>query len=185
VVLGLPQPALLARLLASHPARGLGTVFLPVAQAGVAAKQLLATQASTSSGFDHGAFGSNWGPNHATHKMPPADVAQAYAMMPIAVLTLIDAGTASSSPFQRTPKYVHDHAGIVFTFRWNMRSRCAGNRDHERPEYASWNISAMASVKIPVSPQVGPVGLKLTSDWQMQRKMPQGHHLAISRRCTE
>lgn len=33
-------------------------------------------------------------------------------------------------------KIVHDHAGIVFTFRWNMRSRCAENRDHERPEYA-------------------------------------------------
>jgi hypothetical protein len=27
--------------------------------------------------------------------------------------------------------------GIAFTFRWNPRSRCAGNRDHERPEYAT------------------------------------------------
>jgi len=69
-------------------------------------------------------------------RAPSADVARAYAVIPIAVFTSIDAGTASSSPFQRTPKYVHDHAGIVFTFRWNLRSRCAGNRDHERPEYA-------------------------------------------------
>lgn len=57
-------------------------------------------------------------------------------MIPIGVFTLIDAGTASSSPFQRTTKIVHDHAGIVFTIRWNMRSRCDGKRDHERPEYA-------------------------------------------------
>jgi hypothetical protein len=67
---------------------------------------------------------------------PLPDAAKVYAVIPIAVFMIIDAGTASSSPFQRTPKYVHDHAGIVFTFRWNMRSRCAGNRDHERPEYA-------------------------------------------------
>jgi hypothetical protein len=55
---------------------------------------------------------------------------------PIAVLTLIDAGTASSSPFHRTSKSAHDHAGIVFTFSWNPRSRCAGNREHHAPEYA-------------------------------------------------
>jgi hypothetical protein len=48
----------------------------------------------------------------------------------------IDAGTASSSPFQRTTKIVHDRAGIVFTFPWRLRSRCAGNRVHKRPEYA-------------------------------------------------
>jgi len=57
-------------------------------------------------------------------------------VIPIAVFTIIDAGTASSSPFQRTPKIVHDHDGIVFTFAWNTRSRCAGNRVHDRPEYA-------------------------------------------------
>jgi hypothetical protein len=57
-------------------------------------------------------------------------------VIPIAGFTRIDAGTASSSPFQPTTKFVHDHAGIVFTFRWNPRSRCAGNRDHEQTEYA-------------------------------------------------
>ena len=67
---------------------------------------------------------------------PPADVARVYAAIPIAVITIIDAGTASSSPFQQTTKSVHDHAGIVFTFRWNPRSRCAGNREHHAPEYA-------------------------------------------------
>jgi hypothetical protein len=55
---------------------------------------------------------------------------------PITVSTIIDAGTASLSPFQRSPKNVHDHAGIVFAFNWNPRSRCAGNRDHDRTEYA-------------------------------------------------
>jgi hypothetical protein len=49
---------------------------------------------------------------------------------------IIDAGTASSSPFQRTPKFDHHHAGIVFTFAWNPRSRCSGNREHHAPEYA-------------------------------------------------
>jgi len=57
-------------------------------------------------------------------------------VIPIAVFTRIDTGTASSSPFQRTPKNVHDHDGIVFTFKWNPRSRCAGNREHDRAEYA-------------------------------------------------
>jgi hypothetical protein len=33
-------------------------------------------------------------------------------VIPIAVFTLIDAGTASSSTFQRMTKIVHDHAGI-------------------------------------------------------------------------
>ena len=61
----------------------------------------------------------------------------AYAVIPIAVFLIIDAGTASSSPFQRIPKNVHDHPGIVFTFYWNPRSRCAGNRDHDRPQYAA------------------------------------------------
>jgi hypothetical protein len=65
------------------------------------------------------------------------DVATVKVVIPIAVFTLIDGGTAWSSPFQRTPKIVHDHAGIVFTFRWNLRSLCAGNRDHDRPEYAA------------------------------------------------
>ena len=58
------------------------------------------------------------------------------AVIPIAGFMIIDAGTASSSPFQHTPKIVHHHAGIVFTFIWNPRSRCAGNREHDRPEYA-------------------------------------------------
>jgi hypothetical protein len=56
---------------------------------------------------------------------PSADAGKVYAVIPIAVITIIDAGTASSSPFHRTAKSVHVHAGIVFTFRWNPRSRCA------------------------------------------------------------
>jgi hypothetical protein len=39
-------------------------------------------------------------------------------VIPIAVFAHIDAGTASSSPFQRTAKNVHDDAGIVFMFVW-------------------------------------------------------------------
>jgi hypothetical protein len=34
------------------------------------------------------------------------------------------------------PKIDHDHDGIVFTYPWNPRSRCAGNREHHAPEYA-------------------------------------------------
>jgi len=70
---------------------------------------------------------------------PAADLARAYAVIPIAGFTIIDAGTASSPPFQRTPKSVHHHAGIMFTFPWNSRSRYAGNRDHDGPEYAALN----------------------------------------------
>ena len=33
---------------------------------------------------------------------------------------------------------LHDDTGIVFTFVWNPRSRCAGNREHHAPEYARW-----------------------------------------------
>jgi hypothetical protein len=55
-------------------------------------------------------------------------------VIPIAVFTRIDAGTASSSAFQRTLKIVHDHAGIVvhvrlesaFTMRWKPRSPSTG-----------------------------------------------------------
>jgi hypothetical protein len=120
VVFRFSQPASLARSLARRPALGLGAVFLPVPQAGVAVKQLLATQASTSSGLDHGAPGPLGDPNHAQN--PPLPVAPgAQRVIPIAVFTLIDASTASSSPFQRTPKLVHDHDGIVFTFAWNTR----------------------------------------------------------------
>jgi hypothetical protein len=131
-VVGFSQPASLARLLARRPALGLRTVFLPLAQAGVAAKQILATQASTASGLDHGASGPV-GDRMMPTTAPIADVATIYAVIPIAVIAYIDAGTASSSPFQRAPKFVHDHDGIVFTFRWNTRSRCAGNRVHDRP----------------------------------------------------
>lgn len=56
--------------------------------------------------------------------------------IPIAVPMIIDGGTASSLPFQRTPTIDHHHAGIVFTLRLNTRSRCAGNREHHAPEYA-------------------------------------------------
>jgi hypothetical protein len=80
--------------------------------------------------------------------MPSADIARAYAVMPIAVLTLIDAGTASSSPFHRTSKSVHDHAGIVFTFSWNPCSRCPGNREHHAPEYALYNLTKSLGHKI-------------------------------------
>ena len=49
-------------------------------------------------------------------------------------IPIIDAGTASLSPFQQTTKIVHDHAGIgvhvrlesAFTMRWKQRSRWAG-----------------------------------------------------------
>jgi hypothetical protein len=55
-------------------------------------------------------------------------------VIPIAVFTRIDAGTASSSAFQQKPKIVHDHAGIrvhvdlesAFTMRWKPRSPWAG-----------------------------------------------------------
>jgi hypothetical protein len=58
-VVGLAQPAPLARLLARRTACGFGTVFLAVAQARIAAEQFLAAQAqaSSSSRFDHGASG--------------------------------------------------------------------------------------------------------------------------------
>jgi hypothetical protein len=57
-----------------------------------------------------------------------------WAAIPIAVFTFIDAGAASSSPFQRTPQIVHDHAGIrvhvllesAFTMRWKLRSPSTG-----------------------------------------------------------
>ena len=55
-----------------------------------------------------------------------------YRPIRIAVPTaIIDAGTASPSPFQRTSKIVHDHTGIVFAFRWSLRSRSAGVRVHD------------------------------------------------------
>jgi hypothetical protein len=38
-------------------------------------------------------------------------------------------GAMELSP-QRTPKIDHHYAGIVFTLRWNPRSRSAGNREH-------------------------------------------------------
>jgi hypothetical protein len=52
----------------------------------------------------------------------------------IASLMIIDAGTASSSAFQRIAKIVHDHAGIgvhvclesAFTMRWKPRSPWTG-----------------------------------------------------------
>jgi len=55
-------------------------------------------------------------------------------LIPIAVFMIIDAGTASASPFQRMTKIVHDHAGIrvhiplesMFTMPWKPRSRWAG-----------------------------------------------------------
>jgi hypothetical protein len=51
-------------------------------------------------------------------------------VIPIAAFVSIDAGTASSSPFQRATEIVHDHAGIrvhvrlecVFTMHWKPRS---------------------------------------------------------------
>jgi len=76
VVVGLSQPAPLARLLARNPARGFGTVFLAVAQARIAAEQFLATQASTSSGFGHGITGLQvQGDRIMPRTAPPADAA--------------------------------------------------------------------------------------------------------------
>jgi hypothetical protein len=63
--------------------------------------------------------------------------------IPIAVFKIIVAGTASSSPFQRRPKIDRHHAGILFTFRWNLRSRCAGNREHHAPEHALRHQAAL------------------------------------------
>jgi len=54
--------------------------------------------------------------------------ARVYALIPIALFIISDAGTASWTSFHRTPKSVHDHAGIVITSNWNPRSRWAGNR---------------------------------------------------------
>ncbi|MDE2380369.1 hypothetical protein [Bradyrhizobium sp.] len=119
-VVGFSQPASLTRALARRPALRLRTVFLPVPQARVAGKQLLATQASTSSGLDHGLSGPLG--DRIMPRCASAGLASVQAVIPIAVSTFIDAATASSSPFQRTPNSVHDHAGIVFTFSWNLRS---------------------------------------------------------------
>jgi hypothetical protein len=93
VVLRLAQPAPLARLLARCPTFGLGTVFLSGAGAWIAAKELLATQASTSSGFDH------WAQVLLDRIMPrrsqSPDQPNARQVIPILVSAIIDAGTAS------------------------------------------------------------------------------------------
>jgi hypothetical protein len=71
-VVGLAQPASLARLLARRPAPWLGTVFLAVTQPRIAAKQFLAAQASSSSGLRHGGFQITLGtascPNRAVRR---------------------------------------------------------------------------------------------------------------------
>jgi hypothetical protein len=55
----------------------------------------------------------------------------------IAVFVQIDAGTASSSPFQQTTKIVHDHAGIVFTFNGNLcHVALETPKKNDAPEYA-------------------------------------------------
>jgi hypothetical protein len=71
-----------------------------------------------------------------------------YAVIPIGVMAIIDAGTASSSPFQRLTKIVHDHAGIVFTFNWNLCSRCAGNREHHAPSCSAAHDGAHAQLPV-------------------------------------
>jgi hypothetical protein len=65
-----------------------------------------------------------------------SDAVRFLAAIPISVFIISDAGAPSSSRFHRAAKIVHDHAGIVFTFRWNPRSRCGGNLDHDEPQYA-------------------------------------------------
>lgn len=62
-----------------------------------------------------------------------SDALRFSAAIPISVFIISDAGTPSTSRFHRAAKIVRDHAGIVFTFRWNPRSRCGGNRDHDEP----------------------------------------------------
>jgi hypothetical protein len=93
MVLRLSQPAPLARLLARRPTVRLGTVSLSGAGAWIAAKELLATQTSTSSGFDH------WAQVLLGRIMPRScpspDGANLHAVIPIAVFMIIDAGTAS------------------------------------------------------------------------------------------
>ncbi len=43
---------------------------------------------------------------------------ETFVVIPVAGLTIIDAGTASSSPFQRSQKNVHVHLESAFTMRW-------------------------------------------------------------------
>ena len=66
-----------------------------------------------------------------------SDAVRFLAAIPFSVFIISDAGTASSSRFNPAAKIVHDHAGIVFTFRWNPRSGSGGNRDHYEAQYAT------------------------------------------------
>jgi hypothetical protein len=47
-----------------------------------------------------------------------------------------DAGTGIVNAIPPRLQSEHDEAGILFTSRWNHRSRCPGNLVHDEPEYA-------------------------------------------------
>ena len=49
--------------------------------------------------------------------MTQKELAERLKVIPITVFTLIDAGTASSSAFQREPKSVHVRSESAFTMR--------------------------------------------------------------------
>jgi hypothetical protein len=86
---------------------------------------------------------------------PSADVVRVYAVIPIAVFTRIDAGTASSSAFQRLLKIVHDHAGIavhvrlesVFTMRWKPRSPWTGICNEVNPRDVGWSNGVQGATR--------------------------------------
>jgi hypothetical protein len=69
------------------------------------------------------------------------------------------------------PKIVHDQAGIVFTSPWNQRSRNAGNREFDHPEYAVNIIAALIPSMSVKRRANGP--LLHSTWWQMD------HHSAV------
>ena len=82
------------------------------------------------------------------------DVATVQAVIPIAVFTLIDAGTAWSSPFQRTPKNVHDALEPVTTKDRNNHKAplCQTMPMPARDPSASASASAGVSTKVRAMP---------------------------------
>jgi len=88
------------------------------------------------------------GAQTSTRSDSSPDAARLLVAIPIAVFKIIVAGTASSSPFQRRPKIDRHHAGILFTFRWNLRSRCAGNREHHAPSCSAEHDTRNAKLSV-------------------------------------
>ena len=146
LVLGFSQPSPLARLLARRATLGLGTIFLPAAHARVAAKQLLATQASTSSGFDHGASGPMGDRNHA-HKSAVCRGRETLRGDSHRRFHdhrcrhgIVNGNTADSQKRSRSQwNRVHVPLEFAFTMRWKPRTPCAGI------------CSAQVSIALPVN----------------------------------